>query len=233
MCALALLAGTVRSYAFDDPAVPPVSEIVSRLEDADRVRRQTSTGYTGSRTYSVENSRFHMKATMKVDVIVDGAGRKQFRVLEMTGPGAVKKMVFQKMLDTEAKASTEQDETRVSAANYDFEFEKTVVENGRTSFVLQATPKTKNSLLFRGRIWVDSVEYAVSRIEAAPAQSPSFWVKKTGFQHDYKKVGNQWLAEANHSQSDVRMFGTTKVTIEYTGYRLNSPAVTEASQTGN
>lgn len=42
---------------------------------------------------------------MNVAVAVDASGAKHFRILEMQGPSAVRKLVFQRMLDTEALTS--------------------------------------------------------------------------------------------------------------------------------
>jgi hypothetical protein len=36
---------------------------------------------------------------------------------------------------------------------------------------------------------VDGIDFAVTHIEAEPAQNPSFWTKKSEIHHEYKKVG--------------------------------------------
>ena len=200
--------------------------IVARLVEADRARAASLPGYTGARSYFVENSRFKMRATMKVNVSVDAGGVKTFRVVDTTGPAAVRKMVFQRMLDTESKASLKaaRDSTQVSPSNYSFTLVDTATDHGRTSYVLDAEPKTDNPLLFRGRIWVDALDFAVVRIEGSPAKNPSFWVKKTRFVHTYTKVGQFWLGATNESESDVRMFGQSTTRIEYSDYILSKPA---------
>ena len=76
--------------------------------------------------------------------------------------------------------------------------------------------------LFRGRIFVDAEDWAVARIEGTPAQSPSFWVRKTAFVHTYHKYGPFWLAESNQSDTDVLVFGHTQVRIEYSDYHINA-----------
>src|SRR5262249_60120210 len=95
-------------------------------------------------------------------------------------------------------------------------------ENSRepTKYVLNVIPKHNNKYLYRGKIWVDAKDFAVTRIEAEPAKSPSFWVKKTEVRHRYQKVGDFWLPAENHSESLIRMGGHAVLSIEYTAYKI-------------
>jgi hypothetical protein len=224
----AALAGTLAA----EPSPVSVETIVANLVAADGVRNNQLAGYTGTRTYFVENTRFKTKAKMDVHVSVDPAGVKLFKVIQASGPGAIRKMVFQRMLDTEARASGKaiRQSTQLSPANYTFRLVEAQVHNGRQAYVLEVEPKTRNELLLRGRIWVDAEDYAVVRIEGSPAQNPSFWVKKTRFVHTYVKVGNFWLASSNHSESDVRIFGHSTTHIDYSDYRLAEPVELEAAR---
>jgi hypothetical protein len=93
--------------------------------------------------------------------------------------------------------------------------------DGRRSYVLEASPRTKNAYLFRGRIWVDAEDYAIAKIEGSPAQNPSFWIRRTVFVHHYAKFGPFWLAVSNRSETDALLFGRTDVRIDYSDYRIN------------
>jgi hypothetical protein len=218
LCAIAVAAAP--GELAGDPVT--ADSIVTKLVEADRMRAASLAGYTGSRSYYVENTRFNVRANMKVDVTVDAGGVKTFRVVEAKGPGAIRKMVFQRMLDTESTASAKaaRDATQISPANYSFRFIETVADNGRKTYLLEVEPKTQNQLLFRGRVWVDAAEYAVVRIEGSPSKNPSFWVKKTRFTHTYHKVGDFWLGASNHSESDIRLFGRSITRIDYSDYRI-------------
>ena len=198
--------------------------ILSELTAADRARLARLSGYSSVRQYYVENKRFHTTARMRAELTVDPGGTKHFRVLEMSGPLPVRKLVFQRMLDTEAQASTHdgQQATRISPANYVFRFVDLGEWQGRKCFILEAEPKTLSPLLFRGRIWVDAGDHAVIRIEGSPARNPSFWVNRTSFVHEYTKVGAFWLPKSNTSETDVRVFGHTTVRIDYTDYRVGA-----------
>ncbi len=215
-----ILAGVLAAYpapCWSENAIPSAEDIIAKVEAADRARRESMPGYTSVRHYLVENDRFHVKASMKVEVTVDSSGVKSFRTLDVSGPAAVRKLVFSRMLDTEAKASVldVQPSTRVSRDNYTFRFIEAVGAGAGLHYVLDAEPKTDNPMLLRGRIWVDAGSFAIARIEGAPAQNPSFWVRKTRFIHEYAARGGQWLGVINRSESDIRIFGHSVVTIRY------------------
>ena len=61
----------------------------------------------------------------------------------------------------------------------------------------------------------------MTRIDGAPAQNPSFWTTKVHFVHRFEKLGPFWLAASNVSDTEVRMFGTTELKIEYFNYKID------------
>jgi hypothetical protein len=77
-----------------------------------------------------------------------------------------------------------------------------------------------NKFLYRGKIWVDSNDFAVTRIEAQPSKSPSFWVKRSDVHHRYQKVDDFWLPAENETESWIRMGGHALLSIEYKEYRI-------------
>jgi len=95
-------------------------------------------------------------------------------------------------------------------------------------YVLAVYPKTKSKYLYRGKVWVDGTDFAVTRIEAEPAQNPSFWTKKSEIHHEYIKVQDFWLPRRNQSISYIRLGGRATLTIDYNNYR-----VTDARPSGN
>lgn len=216
-----LLAGAGNTAC--DPPSPTAEEVVARMTEADRIRTPLLNDYTSIRRYTVLNKRFGTRAAMTVRMTYHYPGSKRFEVLSESGSSSVRKQVFRKMLESEQEASGDKvrEATQIASRNYSFRLAGTATVEGRRCYVLDAEPKSRNRFLFRGRVWVDSEEYAVIRIEASPAQSPSFWVRKTAFVHRYEKFGPFWLAVSNRSETDVLIFGHTEVQIEYSGYKFN------------
>ncbi len=211
----------------ENASAPAVEEIVGRMTAADRTTTPQLHEYTSVRRYVLENKRFGKRASMTVRMTFRSPGHKDFQVLEEHGSAAIRSRVFRRMLaaETEAAGNTA---TQVSPQNYSFRLAGMEDLDGRRSYVLEATPRTKNAYLFRGRVWVDAADFAIAKIEGSPAQSPSFWVRRTVFVHRYAKFGPFWLAVSNQSETDVVLFGKTDVKIEYSDYHINErPAATD------
>lgn len=201
---------------------PPLTapEIVERMLRADNERLAALSGYTGMRRYRFENKRFNKRAEMTVRVTCDRTGAKKFEVIAESGSGFVRNRIIRKMIDAEREASQkgEKEQTRIIPANYDFRLLGTDISDDRRSYVLEISPRTKNKFLIRGRIWVDTEDFAIARIEGQPAQNPSFWVRSVKVVHRYERVGRFWLPAMNKSRAQARIFGATDIAIEYFDY---------------
>ena len=91
--------------------------------------------------------------------------------------------------------------------------------NGST-YVLKVEPRTNDKFLYRGQIWVDGEDFAVTRLEAEPAKNPSFWTKNSEIEQVYMKVGDFWLPARNRSISTIRLGGRAELTIDYNDYEI-------------
>jgi hypothetical protein len=203
---------------------PATDEIVARMIAADQARTPKLREYESIRRYTLDNTRFGTHASMTVRMTYRYPGVKNFQIIEQKGPGPVRSKVFNRMIESEREAASEavRATTQIIPRNYTFRLLDSQTVDGRRCFVLDAEPKTPNKFLFRGRVFVDAEDFAVARIEGAPAQSPSFWVRKTAFVHRYGKFGPFWLALSNQSDTDVIVFGHTRVKIEYGEYKIRS-----------
>ncbi len=204
-------------------AVEP-TEIVWRMVAQNQTRAQQLKYFTSRRHYHVE---FHglgksMAAEMDAQVTYIAGSGKTFQVIDESGSHLLIKHVLRKLLETERDDSREQ-KSALTPFNYNFTFDSRTNENGRPLYVFSVEPKVKNKLLYRGKIWVDAQDYAVVRVEAQPAENPSFWIRNTEIHHVYAKSGDFWLPETNRSESKVRFGGTAVLTIEYGTYRFEEP----------
>ena len=81
------------------------------------------------------------------------------------------------------------------------------------------------------KVWVDATDFAVTRIDAEPAQNPSFWTKRSEIHHEYMKVQDFWLPHRNESVSYIRLGGRATLTIDYGNYRVNDSRPSESTMT--
>jgi hypothetical protein len=212
----------------DSASTPPVhtaDEVVARMIARDGERQAMLHGYTVDRRYVLENWNHHQRAEMTVHMICRDDGSKEFEVVATNGWGGARKHVFPRLLEAEVEAARPdlRERSRITPDNYTFEMVGTESIRGRQAYVLAIEPKTANKYLARGRIWVDAHEYAIIRIEGAPAKNPSFWLKSVHFVHEYDKNGPFWFPVSDRSVTDVRILGSTEMSIKYFDYVPNDP----------
>ncbi len=208
-----------------EPALPALSaeQVVQKLTEQNRERAQGLEHYVARRSYRLAYRGFPRSAdaTMEVQVNFDAPSTKRFTVISATGPKLVQDRVFTTLLDSEEQAADESNRTRseLSSANYTFSLAGTE----GTDYVLNVEPKVQSRFLYRGKIWVDAQDFAVTRIEAQPARNPSFWTTHSAIHHTYQKVdGRFYLPKENKTVTSVRMGGVATLTIEYESYQITT-----------
>jgi hypothetical protein len=176
-----------------------------------RVYRLSYRGFPGDR-----------EAEMTVEATYDSPSSKEFKVVSQSGSKLILDRVFKKLLESEKEAAQPDASarTQLNRDNYDFELVSYEPSDAGGQYVLQVTPKSKSKYLYRGRVWVDGTDFAVTHIDVEPAQNPSFWTKKSVIHHEYKKVGAFWLPARNESISSIRLGGRATLIIEYKDYRV-------------
>ncbi len=239
---VATLAGASAAAA-DSPPLPPsittaplsVDQLVDNLVRRDVERAQALAHCESTRVYHLAYRGFpgDRDAEMTVEATYDSPSTKHFQVISQTGSKLIINRVFKRLLESETEAAEPEMHARtlLNRDNYSFAligFEPSGVNSlGGTSvatggqYVLAVYPKTRSKYLYRGKVWVDGTDFAVTRIEAEPAQNPSFWTKKNNIHHEYMKVGDFWLPRRNESVSYIRLGGRATLTIEYTNYRVS------------
>jgi len=217
-------------HAANSAPLPSADTVMITVQERDAQRRAALEGYRGMRRYILENERMGKHAQMLAHVESDSDGTKHFQVVDEEGWKAAYKHVFRKMMESEAEASRPEVNvrTRLCSENYEFHMAGSELIEGRPAFAIDITPRRHEERLFAGRIWIDAEDYALVRAEGKPAKNPSFWIRSVHFAHTYQKAGPFWFPSVTRSVSDVRIFGTTKVTINYFNY---SPKSQQPSET--
>ncbi len=230
---LSLLIGLLplaAAHASDGTVKAPVGlsaeEVVSRLVQRNLERAGALEAYQGTRVYRLEYHGFpgSRSAEMVVDVKYHAPGTKEFTVRSEKGSQLVIDRVFKRMLQSEQEAVSEENQRHVALNqdNYNFTLTGNETTPAGSFYIFSVEPRTNNKLLYRGRIWVDAQDFAVARIEGAPAKNPSFWTKETKIIQVYTKVGDFWLPASNRSTSMIRLGGQANFTIDYQDYQVTA-----------
>lgn len=219
--------------ASEHPATLLAEQIVDNLVRRNRERARALESYQGTRVYRLEYRGFpsSRSAEITVDVQYRSPATKEFSIRSQSGSHFLVEKVFQRMLQSEKDALTEENQARVALNNDNYSFTLDGADNLPTgpAYILSVEPRTSNKLLYRGRIWVDAEDFAVVRIDAAPAKNPSFWTKDTRIEQAYTKVGNFWLPLSNRSTSAIRLGGHAYFSIDYRDYKITASAPLNAS----
>ncbi len=202
------------------PAPLTTGEIVNRMVQADSDRLAALAGYTGFRRYRFENKKSSKTAEITTRMTCDQAGVKTFEVISENGSGFVRNHILRKMVEAEEEASQkgERQDSRIIPANYEFRLISREILDGRDNYVLEIIPKKPKKFLIQGKIWVDTEDFAIARVQGQPAKNPSFWIKHVDVVQQYGRSGRFWLPARNESVAEARIFGTTEVVIEYSDY---------------
>lgn len=230
---LYVLVGLIQTAAAqpsDESATAPAGlsaeEVVTRLVQRNLERARALEAYQGTRTYRLEYHGFpgSRSAEMVVDVKYRTPGTKEFTIRSEKGSQIVIERVFKRMLQSEKEAVSEENQSHIALNqdNYHFVLTGHEATPAGSFYMLSVEPRTNNKLLYRGRIWVDAQDFAVTRIEGAPAKNPSFWTKETKIVQVYTKVGDFWLPASNRSTSSIRLGGQANFTIDYQNYQITA-----------
>jgi hypothetical protein len=201
-------------------------QVVAQLVQHNQDRAAQLKQYESCRYYSIYYVGFpaEKSAEMLVDVQFNAPAQKEFRIVKERGSRLLLDHVLGELIRTEKEALEKSNlgRTDLTPENYEFRLIGTDTIAGQPQYLLEITPRFKSKFLYRGKIWVDANDFAVSRVSAQPAKSISFWISHTDIEHEYKKIGDFWLPSLNTSIAHVRFGGTARLTIEYRDYHIGA-----------
>src|ERR1700674_2985739 len=227
----AILVGVCWAGADSGPLPPSITtaplsvdQVINNLVRNDKERAQALRHYESIRVYRLSYRGFpgDRDAEMTVQATYDSPSTKNFKVISQTGSKLIVDRVFKRLLESEKEATEPEMHVRtlLNRANYDIALVGYEPSDKGGQYVLAVAPRTKSKYLYRGKVWVDGTDFAVTRIDAEPAQNPSFWTKKSEIHHEYIKVQDFWLPRRNESVSYIRLGGRATLTIEYDNYSV-------------
>jgi len=235
LCKLSLLVGALLFFvpcswsqngaSAPSAATPDAAQIVQAIQRHDQTQAKTLERYHALRRYRVEYRGFfkNITASMDVDLDYNSASGKNFRIVSQSGSRTLCEKVLKRALDSERDAFLNRGANALSPANYKFQLLGRETLDGRPSYVFEVDPVTGSPYLYRGKIWVDAADGAVSRMEVQPAKNPSFWISQTLIHQTNSRIGGFWLPRQVQSETKVRIGGKAVMTIDYGPYQISQP----------
>jgi hypothetical protein len=203
------------------------NEVSHRLATKNAERSQRLLSFEGKRHYAIEYSGFPSArgAEMNVKASYRAPGTKTLTIVSESGSRLILNHVLHRLIESEEESAHDdanRDAVALTADNYQFSLRGCDTVAGRDAYVMDVQPLHDNKFLYRGTIWVDAQDYAVTRIDAEPARNPSFWTKRSKIHHQYRKIGDFYLPAFNETVTETRLGGHAVLTIRYDSYKLSS-----------
>ncbi len=212
------------------PAPPPApltaAQIVEQMQLHDKARTRELKHYHSLRHYTVEYRGFptDLSAAMAVDATFDAATGKSLQIVSQSGSKFLLEKVLRRAVDSEKEAFHERASTALTPANYRFRLLGAETLAGRPAYLLDVEPRVPSKFLYRGKIWLDAVDFAVVKMETEPAKSPSFWISRTQIHYTGSKTNGFWMPQKVVSETRVRIGGSAVFTIDYGTYQIDGNA---------
>lgn len=226
----AVAAAGAETEAAPVPCSAPINldgaDVVSRLMKRNAERARDLLSFEATRRYELHYTGFPstLGAEMQVKVSYTAPGTKEFTIESESGSKLILNHVFHRLLESEKESGSDaanRAAVALSTSNYGFSLLGCAPGDGRPQYVMRVEPLHASKYLYRGTVWVDAADFAVTRIEAQPAKNPSFWTKRSVIDHEYKKVDGFYLPALNRTVTDVRLGGQAVLAIRYQDYKLS------------
>jgi outer membrane lipoprotein-sorting protein len=209
--------------AYSAPVGLTGDDVIAKMLERNRLRNEQLQRYSAVRTYEIRDREGKLAAQAVVEVDYEAPDKKTFHKTSEKGSGIVRRLVFDRLLQSEGETSSgrEHHDSAITNANYTF---KLVAEEDLGSyhcFVLEATPKRKDKYLLEGKIWVDAEDFAVAKIAGHPAKKPSFWINRADFVREYQRIEGFWLPYRDETFVEVKIYGRRVFTVDHERYLIN------------
>lgn len=210
--------------AAQTPTPPSLSlvQVLEKMQLHDQHQKEHLQSYRAVRHYHAEYRGYgkDIAAEMEVEVDFNAVSGKNFRILSQSGSKLLCEKVLKRAIESEKEAAQDKGATALTPANYKFQLEGTESLDGQAAYILDASPLKESKYLYRGKVWVDAVDFAVVKIEVEPAKNPSFWLSRPRIHSSNSKTGDFWLPHKMSSETKVRIGGTAVLVIDYGIYKV-------------
>ena len=228
--------GATNSLAYErlvtssEPTSQSADSIIEKMIERNRFRN-TGARYSAVRTYGIRNFDGKLSAQEVVRVDHEAPDKKTFTKTSEKGSGIVRHVVFDRLIQSEGKASSGQEhhDSAISLANYMFKVAREEEVGSYHCFVLEAIPKRNDKYLFEGRVWIDMADFAIVKIAGHPAKKLSFWINRADFVREYQRIDGFWVPARDEATVELKLHGHRRFTINHEHYVFDSVASVPAN----
>jgi hypothetical protein len=199
-------------------------EVVARMTERNRLRTEHLQSYSAVRKYEIRNPDGRVSAEAVVRVDYQAPGRKKFQKVSEEGSWVVRRLVFDRLLQSEEETSSGQErrDSAISDRNYWFTIIGEENLGTRRCFIVEAKPKRTDKYLFEGKLWIDAQDFGIAKISGHPAAKLSFWINRAEFVRQFQRIDDYWLPQLDETIVDIKIHGRREFRIEHQQYVINA-----------
>ncbi len=198
-------------------------QLFARLITHNELRSTALRDYAAVRTYQVVDLEGKVHAEEIGRMEYRAPNKKTFIVTSESGSVLVRRLALNPLIasEIEAAAGKQHHDSSITPANYTLRLIGEQQIGPYHCYVAQAVPKRRDKYLFEGKIWIDTADDAIVRIEGHPAKKLSFWIEQADFVREYEKIDQFWLSRRDETFVQVRLYGKKVLIIDHRDYTVN------------
>ena len=210
------------------------NEVIARMLASNRARNEHLQNYSALRHYEVVNPDGQVSAQALIRVEYRSPGKKTFQKISEDGPWVIRRMVFDRLLQSEEATSSGQEwrESAITEENYTFAIVGEANVGPNRCYVVTANPKRADKYLFQGQLWIDAQDFGIVRISGRPATRMSLWITRAEFVREYQRIDGFWLPYRDETTVDMKLHGTKLFRIEHQQYVINAKSGSSPATVG-
>lgn len=182
--------------------------------------------YRGTRRLEGRSARLNLDGWMEVatELTADGF---HYQVIAEGGSEMIRRRVFRSMLDNEENLFATGNPERSSFTALNYELSPAATEEAGLVKLI-AHPRRRDVTLIEGAVFVTDTDADLVRVEGRLAKNPSFWTKRVEVVKQYGRIGGIRVPVRVDSTAQMRLAGTSTLTMTYDYEMVNGVAVTSA-----
>ncbi|GAC1655804.1 MAG: hypothetical protein NVS9B15_16720 [Acidobacteriaceae bacterium] len=188
------------------PQSSDLATIVAKMSEVQHRAQDQHQAYELLRRYQVFDKD---DQKLKTDLLarIEFAPPEQKSYTIEKSSGGIGERAIRHALDHEMDLTRSPERVEMTERNYSFTLAGEETLKGERCFVLEAHPKRNDHDLLKARIWVDSDDFHIRKIQGHPQKSPSFWVKDIELTLEYSEMSGMWMHTTTRADADIRFSG--------------------------
>lgn len=205
-------------------AQSPAPQVGTQLGDLPFRPAPPLRSYVAIRRLESMNERHRKEAWLVARTELHPDGTFSYRILDEGGSELIRNRVLRPALEKEADVHRDGRAQRGGLTLHNYVFAAPVVAGGLVRVDLE--PRRREDMLMKGAMFT-SPDGELVRVEGELVKRPSFWTRSVHVVREYGRVAGTHVPVRLEMTAQVRIVGTSRLTMTYQYLQINGRAVPE------